>query len=139
MPAKDFYHETVKNALLKDGWQITHDPLRLSWGGKDMYIDLAANYSLLAADRARQHLAVEIKSFLGHSLMNDLEKAVGQYVIYRAVLAERDPQRQLYLAVPQRIIWSLFDQPLGQLLFKHQLVKVTGVNTHTEEIVQWLP
>jgi hypothetical protein len=35
MPAKDFYHETVKNALLKDGWQITHDPLRLSWGGKE--------------------------------------------------------------------------------------------------------
>ncbi|MGL5064582.1 MAG: element excision factor XisH family protein, partial [Microcoleus sp.] len=25
MPAKDIYHETVKTALKKDGWTITHD------------------------------------------------------------------------------------------------------------------
>ncbi len=26
MAAKDFYHNKVKNALIKDGWNITHDP-----------------------------------------------------------------------------------------------------------------
>jgi hypothetical protein len=26
MPAKDIYHEEVKNALIKDGWTITDDP-----------------------------------------------------------------------------------------------------------------
>jgi hypothetical protein len=30
MPAKDIYHETVKNALIKDGWTITDDPLKLT-------------------------------------------------------------------------------------------------------------
>ena len=25
MPAKDLYHEAVKNALIKDGWTITAD------------------------------------------------------------------------------------------------------------------
>ncbi len=29
MPAKDIYHDTVKKALIKDGWKITHDPLKL--------------------------------------------------------------------------------------------------------------
>ncbi len=29
MPAKDIYHETVKNAMLKAGWTITHDPYHL--------------------------------------------------------------------------------------------------------------
>jgi hypothetical protein len=24
MPAKDIYHDTVKNALIKDGWVITN-------------------------------------------------------------------------------------------------------------------
>jgi len=24
MPAKDIYHDQVKNALIKDGWTITH-------------------------------------------------------------------------------------------------------------------
>ena len=37
MPARNIYHNGVRNALLKDGWTITHDPLRLRWGGKDLY------------------------------------------------------------------------------------------------------
>ena len=47
MPAKDFYHDTVKNALVKDGWTITHDPLMLRWGKKDMFIDLGASLLIL--------------------------------------------------------------------------------------------
>ena len=42
MPAKDIYHACVKNALIKDGWTITHDPLRLPLGGKDVYVDFGA-------------------------------------------------------------------------------------------------
>lgn len=36
MPAKDIYHQICKNALIKDGWTITHDPLKLQWGKKDL-------------------------------------------------------------------------------------------------------
>lgn len=49
MPAKDIYHDAVKNALIKDGWIITDDPLHLKWGQKDMYVDLGAK-QLLAAE-----------------------------------------------------------------------------------------
>ena len=27
--AKDIFHQQVKNALIKDGWKITHDPLTI--------------------------------------------------------------------------------------------------------------
>lgn len=27
MPAKDMYHDVAKNALIKEGWSITDDPL----------------------------------------------------------------------------------------------------------------
>ena len=40
MPAKDIYHNTVKNALINDGWTITDDPLILSIGKKDLFVDL---------------------------------------------------------------------------------------------------
>jgi len=30
MSARDIYHNNVRSALEKDGWHITHDPLRLS-------------------------------------------------------------------------------------------------------------
>jgi hypothetical protein len=42
MSAKDIFHEVVKRALQKDGWQITHAPLSLSVGGVNMSIDIAA-------------------------------------------------------------------------------------------------
>lgn len=28
--AKDLFHQSVKTALIKDGWTITHDPLYLN-------------------------------------------------------------------------------------------------------------
>ena len=80
MPAKDIYHDTAKNALIKDGWTITHDPYVLRWGTTDMFIDLGAE-QLLAAERHGQKSAVEVKSFVGRSDVDDLEKALGQYIL----------------------------------------------------------
>jgi len=137
MPAKDIFHDAVKNALIKDGWTITHDPLRLTWGGKDMYVDLGAE-RLLAAEKAGQQIAVEIKSFIGDSEMDDLEKAIGQYVVYRAVLAEREPNRVSYLAVPTDVL-DIFEQPLGELLLKNHLAQVIGFDPQAEVIVRWIP
>ena len=138
MPARDIYHDSVKNALIKDGWTITHDPLRLSWGGRDMYVDLGAE-RLLAAEKGERRIAVEVKSFVGHSDMADLERAIGQYVLYRAVLAEREPDRVLYLAVPRLIFQDIFEQPLGMLLRKYNLAQVVGFDPQTEVIVGWIP
>jgi len=138
MPAKDIYHACVKNALIKDGWTITHDPLRLSVGNKDMYVDLGVA-RVLAAKKAEQKIVVEVKSFVGNSEMADLERAIGQYVIYRAVLIERGDNRALYLAVPQNIIHDIFEQPLGKILLKHNLAQVIGFDPQTEVITQWIP
>jgi XisH protein len=79
MPARDHDHEHVRRALValvNDGWTITHDPLRLRWGGRDMYVDLGAE-RILAAQKAERKIAVECKTFAGPSLVDDLEKAVG--------------------------------------------------------------
>jgi len=64
MPAKDLFHDCVRHALIHDGWTITHDPLRLNWGGKDLYVDLGAE-QLMAAEKSGQRIAVEVKSFVG--------------------------------------------------------------------------
>lgn len=42
MSAKDVFHEVVKIALQKDGWEITNDPLKISLGGVNLSIDLGA-------------------------------------------------------------------------------------------------
>jgi hypothetical protein len=42
MSAKDVFHNAVKNALQKEGWIITDDPLFIRFGGINIYIDLGA-------------------------------------------------------------------------------------------------
>lgn len=48
MPVKDIFHEAVRNALVKDGWTITDDPLKLKFNGKRIYIDLGAELVIAA-------------------------------------------------------------------------------------------
>jgi hypothetical protein len=66
MPAKDLFHNTVKNALIKDGWTITHDPLTLDLRDRQLHIALGAE-KLLDAQKDNQQIAVEIKSFVAPS------------------------------------------------------------------------
>jgi hypothetical protein len=137
MPAKDFYHETVKIALIKDQWVITHDPLTLKLGKKDFYVDLGASH-LLAAEKADRKIAIEIKSFTGRSDIDDLEKALGQYVLYQDILAELEPSRALYLAVPSSVAEDLFDEPVGKLLLRNRRLKLISFDPKQEVIRQWI-
>jgi hypothetical protein len=60
MPARDIFHETVKQALIKDGWTITADPFVIKLRDSDMnvYVDLAAE-RIIAAEKANEKIAVD--------------------------------------------------------------------------------
>ena len=66
--------------------------------------------------------------------MNDLENALGQFIFYRAILKEKEPERELFLAVPDEIFKTIFEKEFHDLLKKNDLVKVFGVNEEKEEI-----
>ena len=68
--AKDIFHESVRKALEKEQWVITDDPLKFKFGDVNFQIDLAAQ-KLLAAEKAGEKIAVEIKSFLNPSAITD--------------------------------------------------------------------
>lgn len=138
MPAKDLYHDTVKIALIEDGWMITHDPLKLEVGKKDLYVDLGAE-RLVAAEKAGQKIAVEVKSFLGRSDVDDLAKALGQYVLYYSVLSEQEPERTLYLAIRSQVFENLFEEPIGQLLIRRERLKLLVFDVVTQRILKWIP
>lgn len=81
MPVRDRYHENLKNALIKDGWNVTDDPFHLKWGKKDLYVDLAAE-KLLIAQKGTEKIAVEIKTFSGDSEVADLARTGDWSVFY---------------------------------------------------------
>ena len=86
-------------------------------GQEGSFVNLGAE-RLLAATKENRKIAVEVKSFPGASEVADLEMALGQYVLYRGVLEETEPERVVYLAVANTVYEDLFTEPIGQVLFR---------------------
>lgn len=137
IPARDNIHAAVRNALVKDGWTVTHDPLRLRFEQQDLYVDLGAE-RLLGAEKGTRKIAVEIKTFLSPSEMADLQQAAGQFALYRLVLERIEPERELYLAVPQDVAGRVFRRTVGRLFVESRQIKVIGVNIESEEVAEWI-
>jgi hypothetical protein len=138
MPARDVYHDPCKAALVKDGWRITHDPLSMKWGKKDLHVDLGAE-EVLAAEKQGRKIAVEIKSFIGPSEMVDLEQALGQFVLYRAVMRSADPDRDLFMAITEKVYLKLLAGTEGRELIEGEELRIVVFDPQSEEIKQWIP
>lgn len=136
MAAKDLFHDTVKQALIKEQWVITADPLKIRIERVKFEIDLAAE-KILAADKAGRKIAVEIKSFLNSSAITDFHSALGQFLNYRLALHMSEPDRILYLAVPVDTFDSFFQERFTQEAVKLYQVKLVSYDPVQEVIVEW--
>ena len=137
MPAKDIYHNEVKNALLKDGWTITADPYLIKYEDAELYADLAAERPI-AAQRQGQKIVVEIKSFVGRSLMHDFHGALGQYMVYRNLIQLTEPEYKLYLAIDDLVYKNFFQRKSIQLITNENKLLLIVVEMEKEEILQWI-
>ena len=102
MARRDDLHFPVRRALEKDGWRITHDPLTLLLRGTFVKADLGG-VRYLAATNGGRRIAVEVKDFAGGSLANNLEKMIGQMLLYQWALDELDPDCILWLAISRKV------------------------------------
>jgi hypothetical protein len=136
MPAKDAFHEAVKRALLKDGWQIQADQFHLKWGKRDFYIDLAAQRFFLA-QKGEKRIAVEIKSFSEKSVIAALEQALGQFLLYRSILKRQEPERKLYLAISEDTFLDIFEDDVGTLVVEDYEIPLLVFDHKTEVVVAW--
>ena len=67
--AKDYFHEAAKKALQNDSWTITHDPFLIPINARGIYADLGAEKTI-AAEKEKELIVVEVKSFLGLSVVS---------------------------------------------------------------------
>lgn len=102
-----------------------------------MFIDLGAE-KFLAAEKQGEKIAIEIKSFVGTSEIEDLKNAVGQYVLYQNVLQITEPERKLYLAVREPVFNELFEKAIGKLLLDKHIINLLVFNSDQEVIVRWI-
>ncbi|MDJ0659271.1 MAG: XisH family protein [Crocosphaera sp.] len=137
MPAKDTYHDAVKNALIKEGWMITADPYRIKYKDAELFADLAAEKAI-AAERSGHKIVVEIKSFLSPSPMRDFEVALGQYILYRDLIKLTEPEYTIYLAIKDGIYVNFFQRDSIKEISKINQLLLIVVDMEQEEILEWI-
>lgn len=136
--ARDQLHTNVKEALLKEGWNITHDPLRIPIDGTYMEVDMAGEI-VFGAERRGEKIAIEVKSFLKKSFMTNFHEAMGQYLDYKSALEDFDPQRIVYLALPIYAYNNgIFQGRFIQKRLKEEAAKLIIFDPIKNEIVQWI-
>ncbi|MFN8442529.1 MAG: element excision factor XisH family protein [Caldilineaceae bacterium] len=135
MSRRDNYHDIVKEALIREGWTITHDPYRFL-SSPELTTDLGAEKPI-AAERGNDKIAVEIKSFLSASRIADLEKAIGQYVLYATLLQRQEPERTLYLAIPKYAFNTVFATQVGKIAIESFALRLIVFSIEEEEELLW--
>jgi hypothetical protein len=134
--ARDKFHQEVCEALEKEGWKITHDPYKILIGRRKGYIDLGAE--IIGAEKGNLKIAVEIKSFIGVSDLDQFEDALGQFLVYLFALRKNDEERVLYLAVPREFYENFFSDPFFVELCEFYKVKIVVYDEQKSIIKKWI-
>jgi hypothetical protein len=92
----------------------------------------------LAAEKEGRRIAVEVQSFLGRSPVRSLEEAVGQYEIYRLLLARTDPGRVLHVAVSVGTYRGVLADQFGQFVVSGLNLRLLVFDERQERVVQWI-
>ncbi len=134
--AKDIYHEHVREALEKDGWTITANPLPVLLDDERWEIDLGAE-KIFLAQRGPEKIAVEVKSFLARSRAYEFHRAFGQYTVYVDAMQELEPERKIFLAIPSVAFETLFERPFYLKFLERHPMSLLIFDPEKREIVQW--
>jgi XisH protein len=135
--ARDLFHNVVKEALIKDGWTITHDPYPLHArreGG--LSTDIGAEKVILAENNAKR-IAVEVKSFVHMSILHEFLKASGQYLSYSKIIVKNDPERFLYVAMPTFVYYRIIQYGWVVEVMEELKMKVILYNSEKIVIEEW--
>jgi hypothetical protein len=101
-----------------------------------MFIDLAAE-RIIAAEKDNERIAIEIKSFIGDSLVSSFHEAIGQYDNYQIALEDDEADRILFLAVPQNVYNSFFQEPFIQKVIDRKNIKLIVYQPNSENLI-WI-
>ena len=136
--AKDFFHEIVKEALIKEDWIITDDPLTLlSRAEGGISTDLGAE-KIIVAERGLVKIAIEVKSFINPSLIHDFLRASGQFNGYNVVIKYKEINRILYLAMPIFAYEKLINYDFVNAIIENLSIKFILFDEQEKTIIKWI-
>ena len=69
-----------------------------------------------------------------HALIKD-----GWTITHEDVLAQLEPGRELYLAVPEAVLDTVLADEIGALMLRRRITRVVGFSPAAEEVSRWIP
>ncbi|MFN4253952.1 MAG: element excision factor XisH family protein [Saprospiraceae bacterium] len=135
--ARGIFHQNVREALEKDGWTITHDPLILQAGERKVRVDLGAE-RLIVAEKGAEKIAVEIKSFLDDSILTDFHRALGQSILYLFAIEKSKTDRVLFTAIPSDAFEELMSDEFYIELSRRENIRYLVFDPLKNVIVKWI-
>jgi len=136
--AKDKIHDDVVEALQKDGWHIIKEHFSIRYAEFEVSIDIAAERPAVLAEKNGRQILVEIKTFGGRSFINELQDAIGQYILYRNMLTLTNIDYELFLAIDESIYDSYFEKEAANQVVRFNQLNILVVNVKRQEVVKWL-
>ncbi len=140
MPALDQCHFQVVHALEKDGWTVNPKPrhIRDSVSRKTaIFIDIEAIQTDANNVDHPPRIFVEVKCFTRSSTTRELYATIGQYIVYRTILARKRIVVPLYVAIPRHIHRKLFTAVVKEAVADNY-IKFIIVDIKTETVTQWI-
>ncbi len=136
MPAIDQCQEKIVRALQKEGWQVVRAPLRVQVDLRVACIDVEMSRGVNGSRELL--LLAEIKCLSGEDANTaELYEALGQYLVYRAMIFERKLPHSVYLAVPEGAFDDIFDVAVMRVVNESR-IRIVVVNVETERVVKWI-
>jgi XisH protein len=134
MPAKDRHHDAVVRALKKDGWIITKEQVRLTYGDRYMWIDLRAE------KQANQRvILIEVKELDDvNSPIDALASALGKYLLYRMGLKAAGADLPLYMAVTEAAYNGILSSDVGVQTINEFDIALLVFDPVQEVIIRWI-
>ena len=137
MSAKDKFHEQVKRALIKDRWTVTDDPSEVTSEGRTFIVDLGGGTLDPSRSRGGEDCdrGQEFSQFFSDYRFYG---ALGQFSTYRLALEREDPDRVLYLAVPENAYETFFRSPFMRIAIEEFQLLLIVYEPKKEIVVQWI-
>jgi XisH protein len=134
MPALDSCHPQIIRALSKSGWDVAITPYVIPIDlSHRLYIDIEAHHVELG-----HVVVVEVKCFQDSSAhTTDLYTGLGQYLVYRSLLAKQGASHKLFLAIPLHA-WNGIMQRIGIDAIRENAIKLLIIDFQKEVIVKWI-
>jgi hypothetical protein len=125
----------VVRALQKDGWTILAEQIALSMPARRLWIDIRAQ-----KEAQNTLILVEVKGFdTMASPVAYLADAIGQCVLFQAILEYVGITDQLYMAVPAAAFEGILGEEIGRQAIRKAQILVIVFDVEQEEIVRWIP